>query len=145
MSGEDRARIRRRIQICKVINHVAKRENLSLPAHVAPLLARISRGNLRRALLSLEALHTQDRTFANVPRDVPDRKLDTLSEVPRPDWETYCSKTAERILSEQSPERLLEVRGMLYELLVHCIPPTLIISVRGVVLSAGPALIACRR
>lgn len=116
--------------MCKVINHVGKRENLGLPAHIAPLLARISRGNLRRALLSLEALHTQDPTFGNVPRDVPDRKLDTMTEIPRPDWESYCGKTAERILSEQSPERLLEVRGMLYELLVHCIPAQLIISVR---------------
>lgn len=118
------------LQICKVIAHVAKRESLALPSHVAPLLARLSRGNLRRALLSLEALHTQDPSFASVPRDVPDRKLDTLAEVPRPDWETYCSKTAEKILAEQTPERLLEVRGMIYELLVHCIPAQVIISVR---------------
>lgn len=36
----------------------------------------------------------------------------------------------EKILGEQSPERLLEVRGMLYELLVHCIPAPLIVKVR---------------
>ena len=31
------------------------------------------------------------------------------------------------ILKEQSPKRLFEVRGKLYELLVNCIPPELIL------------------
>lgn len=115
---------------------------MPLPSHVSTLLARISNGNLRRALLSLEALHTQDPSFKTIS---PSHSLLTgekqsasdLDSVPRPDWEKYAGKTAEKILGEQSPERLLEVRGMLYELLVHCIPAPLIISVRPSSLCLG--------
>lgn len=48
--------------------------------------------------------------------------------IAKPDWETYTSKTADLILSEQTPKQLLEVRGKLYELLVHAIPARLIIK-----------------
>ncbi len=50
-------------------------------------------------------------------------------DIAKPDWEVYCGKVADLVLSEQSPKRLLEVRGKLYELLSHCIPPTVIIKV----------------
>ena len=42
------------------------------------------------------------------------------------DWEQYLKQTAQSILQEQTPRKLLEVRGRLYELLTHCIPPDLI-------------------
>ncbi|ORY43249.1 P-loop containing nucleoside triphosphate hydrolase protein [Leucosporidium creatinivorum] len=120
-------------EICKVLAYAAKKERLSLPEHVATLLARISQGNLRRALLSLEALHTQDPTFKTVSASHSlltgtKQSASDLDSVPRPDWEKYAGRAAEKILGEQTPERLLEVRGMLYELLVHCIPAPLIIS-----------------
>jgi hypothetical protein len=38
------------------------------------------------------------------------------------------NETAKRILDEQSPARLLEVRGRLYELITHCIPDCVIIK-----------------
>lgn len=38
----------------------------------------------------------------------------------------YCERTADMIVAEPSPARLLEVRGRLYELLVHAIPASLI-------------------
>ena len=47
----------------------------------------------------------------------------------RPDWETYCHKVADLIVQDQSPARVMEVRGKLYELLSHCIPPTIILKV----------------
>lgn len=50
----------------------------------------------------------------------------------KPDWETFCIKVADSILAQQDPERLLEVRGRLYELMSHCIPPVLILKVRRV-------------
>ena len=34
------------------------------------------------------------------------------------------------IIQEQSPARVMEVRAKLYELLSHCIPPSIIIKVR---------------
>ena len=46
------------------------------------------------------------------------------------DWEVYVQETAQQILQEQTPKRLLEVRTRLYELLTHCIPPEVIIKVR---------------
>lgn len=48
----------------------------------------------------------------------------------KPDWETYCAKVGEMIITEQTPNRIMEVRAKLYELLSHCIPPTVIIKVR---------------
>ena len=48
--------------------------------------------------------------------------------VPRADWETYLLDTAKRILQQQSPERLMETRGRLYELLTHCIPASVVLK-----------------
>lgn len=108
-----------------------------MPEHVALLIARISNGNLRRALLSLEALSVQDPSFGTIHEDHSiltgkKAKPSELDSVPRPDWEKYAGKCAEKILAEQSPEKLLDVRAMLYELLVHCIPAPLILSVSSV-------------
>lgn len=50
--------------------------------------------------------------------------------IAKPDWETYCHKVADLIIGEQSPARVLEVRSKLYELLSHCIPPTVILKVQ---------------
>lgn len=49
--------------------------------------------------------------------------------IAKPDWETYCHKVADMIVSEQSPARVMEVRAKFYELLSHCIPPTVILKV----------------
>ena len=49
--------------------------------------------------------------------------------IAKPDWETYCHKVADLIVSEQSPARVMEVRAKFYELLSHCIPPTVILKV----------------
>ena len=39
------------------------------------------------------------------------------------DWEIYLKQTAQSILQEQTPRKLMEVRSRIYELLTHCIPP----------------------
>ncbi|GAA5927968.1 replication factor C subunit 5 [Sporobolomyces koalae] len=120
-------------QIDAVLQKTADLDHMPLPPHVSQLLSLISNGNLRRALLSLEALYTQDSTYNTIS---PSHSLlstgvqssKDLDVVPRPDWEKYAAKCAERVLGEQTPARLLEVRGMLYELLVHCIPAPLVLS-----------------
>lgn len=122
------------MQICKVVAYVAKKERLAVPLHVQQLIAHMSNGNLRRALLSFEALHVQDTTFSKISKEDVESEANKRTKpdlIPRPDWEKYCSRVAERIMSEQSPDRLYEVRGMLYELLVHCIPANVVISVRA--------------
>lgn len=128
--------------MCKVLASVSKKESLNLPSHVSTLLARISQGNLRRALLSLEALHVQDPSFKTINATHSlltgtRQRSDDIDAVPRPDWEKYAGKAAEKIIAVQTPEQLLAVRAMLYELLVHCIPAPLIIAVRSFLASAG--------
>ena len=46
------------------------------------------------------------------------------------------------IVQEQSPARVMEVRAKLYELLSHCIPPSVVLKVRAF---PRPVLGATRR
>jgi replication factor C subunit 3/5 len=48
--------------------------------------------------------------------------------VPATDWELYIKQLAVDITREQTPQRLLAAREKLYELLVNCIPATIIIK-----------------
>jgi replication factor C subunit 3/5 len=58
----------------------------------------------------LESAHTMD----------PD--LNPSMQVPRCDWEEYIVRLASEITAEQSPQKLLQAREMMYELLTNCIP-----------------------
>ncbi|RXH81634.1 hypothetical protein DVH24_035055 [Malus domestica] len=48
--------------------------------------------------------------------------------IPPMDWEEYVSEIASDIMKEQSPKRLYQVRQKLYELLLNCIPPEIILK-----------------
>ncbi|VDP51585.1 unnamed protein product [Heligmosomoides polygyrus] len=74
-----------------------------------------SRGNLRRALLSMEAIRNVNN------------KHSTL-QVPEPEWEIYLRETASLILKKQNNETVLAVRERLYELISRCIQPNMIFS-----------------
>lgn len=74
--------------------------------------------NLRRALLMLEASKVQHGSN-QLPSDLA---------LQLPDWEIYVIKLARDILQEQSPNRLIAARDMLYELLTNCIPADVIIQ-----------------
>jgi replication factor C subunit 3/5 len=52
--------------------------------------------------------------------------FDPNQNVDDPDWLTFVKQTALKIIEEQSPKRLLDIRSRLYELLAHCIPPEVI-------------------
>jgi len=101
-------------EIADILTGVAKKESCPCPAQLAARIAERSKRNLRRALLLLEACKV-----AKLPL-TPDQEVQEL------DWEVYLRETAKQILAEQSPRRLLEVRGRLYELISHCIPPEVI-------------------
>ncbi|KAF9267965.1 P-loop containing nucleoside triphosphate hydrolase protein [Marasmius fiardii PR-910] len=101
----------------KVMQHVSKRAGFDLPPEVADRIIEDSDGNLRRAILCLEALKMQS----------PDLSSPSLS-IAKPDWESYCHKVADLIISEQTPARVMEVRQKFYELLSHCIPPSVILK-----------------
>lgn len=101
-------------EICTVLQHVCRKESLSLPPELAKRIAEKSERNLRKALLLCEACKVQQYPFS----------ADQL--IPDCEWEVFLRETASMIIQEQSPKRLLEVRGRYYELLTHCIPPEII-------------------
>lgn len=114
-----------------VLNHVAKRERFHLPDPACQSIIQTSNGNLRKALLVFEAMKMQK----------PDLSGDI--DVAKADWETYCVKVADAILQEQTAQRLLDVRAKIYELLSHCIPPTVVLKVSQC--KQGTELIRIRR
>jgi replication factor C subunit 3/5 len=103
-------------QIEALLHDVAKQEKLDLPPELATRVALASRRNMRRALLSLETCRVMSYPFK------------PTQAVQMTDWELYINQIGAEILAEQSPARLLQVRGRLYELIVNCIPPELILS-----------------
>eukprot|EP00037_Helgoeca_nana_P016551 m.155682 g.155682 ORF g.155682 m.155682 type:complete len:357 (+) comp23579_c0_seq1:33-1103(+) len=104
-------------EVVTTLNAVAKKEHVGLPEALAQRIAVQSNRNLRRAILMLEAAKVQGGGHLTADQVVP-----------LADWEDYVNETAKRILDEQSPARLLEVRGRLYELITHCIPDCVIIK-----------------
>jgi hypothetical protein len=50
-------------------------------------------------------------------------------EVEIADWEKFVGIIAGNILEEQTPQKLLSIRGQVYELLAACIPPDMIMQV----------------
>ncbi|KAL4452110.1 hypothetical protein ABPG75_007772 [Micractinium tetrahymenae] len=112
--------------IAQQLQHVAGREKLCLPPALAQRLAAGCDRNLRRALLSLEACRVQQYPFRED------------QQVAEPDWELYIKEIAADVLGEQSPKRLFQVRGKLYELLVNCIPPEVVL--RKLALALMPKL-----
>ncbi|QRV75542.1 DNA replication factor C subunit Rfc5 [Ceratobasidium sp. AG-Ba] len=103
------------------LRKVAKKEKFDLPDEAAEKIIQDAGGNLRKAILVLEAMKMQS----------PD--LTSTTPITKPDWESYCYKVADMILQEQTPQRVMDVRAKLYELLTHCIPPTVIMKLLEVV------------
>ncbi|KAG7603684.1 Replication factor C subunit 3 [Arabidopsis thaliana] len=103
-------------EIVKVLEFVAKKESLQLPQGFAARIAEKSNRSLRRAILSLETCRVQNYPF-------------TGNQVISPmDWEEYVAEIATDMMKEQSPKKLFQVRGKMYELLVNCIPPEVILK-----------------
>jgi len=103
-------------EIASVLNKVAEKENFKIPKVFADRLIVACEGNMRRALLMLEASKNQQYPF----KDDQDIAL--------PDWERFLADIAKDILEEQSPKRVLDVRDKLYILLTNCIPADVIMK-----------------
>ncbi|XP_020423282.1 replication factor C subunit 3 isoform X2 [Prunus persica] len=103
-------------KIMKVLEFIGKKEGLQLPSGFAARIAEKSNRSLRRAILSLETCHVQQYPFTS------------NQAIPPMDWEEYVSEIASDVMKEQSPKRLYQVRQKLYELLLNCIPPEIILK-----------------
>lgn len=103
-------------EIVKVLEFIAKKEGLQLPPGFAARVAEKSRRSLRRAILLFETCRVQQYPFTN------------NQAIPPMDWEEYVAEVASDIMKEQSPKRLFQVRGKLYELISNCIPPDVILK-----------------
>jgi len=103
-------------EMLSCLEHVAKRERFTLPTDVSDKIIEDCEGNVRKAILMLEALKMQSADLSGPVS------------IAKPDWESYCHKVADMIIQEQSPQRILDVRTKLYELLAHCIPPVVILK-----------------
>ncbi|KAK7544096.1 P-loop containing nucleoside triphosphate hydrolase protein [Phyllosticta citribraziliensis] len=103
-------------EIVDVLKNVGRKEGFKEADGLNRRIARECGRNLRRALLMLEAVHAQNE---NVSADTP---------IPPPDWEALIAQVAKEIVAERSPQRILQVRAKLYDLLTHCIPATTILK-----------------
>ncbi|TFY73836.1 hypothetical protein EWM64_g10176 [Hericium alpestre] len=103
----------------KVLLRVADKAGIrgGIPDEAADEIIKDANGNLRKAILVFERSKC---------RRAPD--LTGPLTIAKPDWETYCHKVADMIVQEQSPQRVMDVRAKFYELLSHCIPPTVILK-----------------
>ncbi|OMJ26492.1 Replication factor C subunit 3 [Smittium culicis] len=102
--------------VSKVLLSIASIENFQLSEKLATRISHVSNQNLRKAVLLLEASYVSNYPFTD---DM---------ELPLPDWEVAIVKLAKKLLSSQSPMVVMEARTSLYELLTHCIPPSVILK-----------------
>ncbi|KAK2963766.1 putative Replication factor C subunit 3 [Blattamonas nauphoetae] len=96
----------------------------AVPVELAQRIAATAKGNLRKALLMLDACRSikgSIMSHGSLPT------LDPSMRIPTPDWEIAVLEIADGIRAEQSPKKILEIRKQLYELLVNCIPPDVIL------------------
>lgn len=107
--------------ICLSLQTIARLERITLPPELAVNISRESSRNMRRATLMLESSRVGADSNA----------LSAKDPVKKTDWELYITQLAVEVTQEQSPQRLIAAREKLYELLINCIPATVIIRTLG--------------
>eukprot|EP00923_Selenidium_pygospionis_P048934 GHVN01084218.1.p1 GENE.GHVN01084218.1~~GHVN01084218.1.p1 ORF type:complete len:342 (+),score=20.71 GHVN01084218.1:2-1027(+) len=89
-------------------------EKRKLPAEFIkqiPKIVELSKRNLRKAILMLDAIKTC--------------RLDEIESI---GWENVARDIAEMIIKDQTPKTILSIRTKFYDLISHCISPTVIIK-----------------
>lgn len=102
--------------VLSVLHSVATQENLQLPKAFAERIAEAADGNLRKALLALEASKVDQYPF----------KADQTIKLA--DWERFIQDIAKDMMEEQSPSKLYMLREKYYSLITNCIPAELILK-----------------
>ncbi|KAI7887168.1 putative subunit of DNA replication factor C (RF-C) [Lichtheimia hyalospora FSU 10163] len=95
---------------------VANQEKFNLPKPLAENIGRLTQCNMRSSLLTLESTAVKFADLSNV--QVPDAM----------DWEVVIQGLAKMILEEQTPQRLLETRKHVYDLITRGVEPTVIMK-----------------
>ena len=118
--------------MCTCLKYVAGKERITLPDELNISIARESSRNLRRAILMLECSRVSasgDAMPTGRHRSAPRvTHLPNNGMVPKTDWEMYISQLVADVKAEQSPARLMMAREKLYELLINCIPASVIMK-----------------
>jgi replication factor C subunit 3/5 len=95
-----------------IVAGVAAKERVDISADNLAALVREAHGNIRRALILLEIYATRRRAGAS-------------GELALPEWERYADALCESVKRDKLDGSMMKkIRNHLYELLVHCIPPT---------------------
>eukprot|EP00659_Diplonema_papillatum_P020797 gene20797-32049_t len=102
--------------LVRVLKATGKKESVTVPDGLAVNIARQSGHNMRRAILVLEATKVHKNA------------LDDRTELVLPDWSAFIREIAVKILQEQTPKSVWEVRSKLYELLGNCVPGDVIMQ-----------------
>lgn len=99
-------------QVLSVLTHIAQTENCShFDDSILAGIAEESQGNVRRAInfLQILAIQKSEKTVQDI----------------LPQWEMYLDDLADTIIkSDVNNETMKKIRNHLYELLIHCVPPT---------------------
>lgn len=95
-----------------VVAEVARREQVEISDAQIQQIINESHGNLRRGLVLLETFAIKQRSGVT-------------EGIILPEWERYVDNLCKMITEETlKPEVMKKIRNHLYELLVHCVPPT---------------------
>jgi len=92
---------------------ICAQEKIKISDQQLSSIIQSSKGNVRRVLLSVEA--------TAVAND---------GQVVGTDWEAEIKDISSQILKDQTPTSLLAIRAKFYDLLTHCIPPSIILKVK---------------
>ena len=103
-------------QVISVLHAVAEKERVVLPDKLASRIAKASKRNVRRAVLAFEGCKVRTT------------ELTDETPIQVPDWEKYIYDIATSITADQSPQKLLNVRDRLFDLLSKCIPADVILK-----------------
>lgn len=107
-------------QVCQVLRHVATREGIMVPDELMSRLYETSgRGNLRRAILQMEATRVSTGSL-NLPPDAA---------ILLGDWEYACQDAARLLTRDPSAQQLVAVRKRFQELLSHAVPAQIVLNV----------------
>merc|ERR1719499_853212 len=103
-------------EILNMLNYVAKQEGVRVDVELAKKICLQSDRNMRHALLMMEACY------------VDNKQMSKDQDVKMAAWQIFIEEIAKLAIEEQTPTRIMMIRSKLYELLVKCIPPEMIMQ-----------------